>query len=148
VSTDPSGSAPPGPAGYPSAAPDLPAAAGRSPGQAADYDAGTKAAGVLLTIFLPMIALIAALVLRGSEADPLRRASLRTWAVASGAWLGAGLLAGIIAIATIASSVPQISNKGPCVGGPAMGSTGQPVGNGNYRFDCVGGGSTVVHLGG
>jgi hypothetical protein len=38
--------------------------------------------------------------------------------------------------------------NGPCVGGPAMGSTGQPIGNGNYRFACVDGGSTVVHLGG
>lgn len=147
---DPSGAEPPSePAGYPlPAAADVPAADGIAAGQGTDYDAGTKAAGVLLAIFLPLIALIAALILRGSEANPLRRASLRAWAVASGAWLGVGLLAGIIAIAAIASSAPQVSNKGPCVGGPVMGSVGQPVGNGNYRFDCDGGGSTVVHLGG
>lgn len=37
--------------------------------------------------------------------------------------------------------------SGPCVGGPAMGQSGQSLGNGNYRFNCAGGGSTVVHLG-
>jgi hypothetical protein len=36
---------------------------------------------------------------------------------------------------------------GPCVGGPVMGSTGQSLGNGKFRFPCADGGSTVVHLG-
>jgi hypothetical protein len=38
--------------------------------------------------------------------------------------------------------------SGPCAGGPVNGSTGQSLGNGNYRFRCADGGSTVVHLGG
>jgi hypothetical protein len=146
VSTDPSASVPPDEP-LPGAA-DFPAAGGQSLGQATDYDAGAKVAGVLLTIFLPLIALIAALVVRAAEADPLRRASLRAWALVSGAWLATGGIVGIIAAVAIASSGPEISNDGPCIGGPVMGSAGQPIGNGNYRFDCEDGGSTVVHLGG
>lgn len=37
--------------------------------------------------------------------------------------------------------------SGPCMGGPIQGESGQSIGNGNYRFACVDGGSTVVHLG-
>lgn len=112
-----------------------------------DYDSGVKAAGALLTVFLPFIALIAALVLRSSEQDAVRRATLRSWAVASGVWLGAGLIIVIIAAASTYRSAPHISNHGPCLGGPAIGSAGAPIGNGNFRFNCVDGGSTVVHLG-
>lgn len=39
------------------------------------------------------------------------------------------------------------SPSGTCVGGPAAGSAGQSVGNGNYKFPCSGGGSVVVHVG-
>jgi hypothetical protein len=53
----------------------------------------------------------------------------------------------MIAIAAIASSVPQVDHTGPCQGGPALGSAGVPVGHGNYRFDCEFGGSTIVHFG-
>lgn len=28
-----------------------------------------------------------------------------------------------------------------------QGGTGQSIGNGNYRLDCSGGGSIVVHIG-
>jgi hypothetical protein len=37
--------------------------------------------------------------------------------------------------------------SGSCVGGPATGASGQPAGNGNYRFPCSGGGSVTVHIG-
>jgi hypothetical protein len=63
----------------------------------------------------------------------------------------AAILAIVIVIAAIIAanvhSGMNVSHRGPCVGGPAPGATGQPVGNGNYRFPCAGGGSTVVHLG-
>lgn len=49
------------------------------PGQAADYGGGLKAAGVILTVFVPWLALIVALVLRASEVSSVRRASLRSW---------------------------------------------------------------------
>jgi hypothetical protein len=145
----PAGS-PPGPAGYqPSGA--YSAFPGGYPqqSQAADYGGGMKAAGVLLTVFVPWLALIVALVLRASEASSVRRASLRTWAVLSGVWLVLGVLVPLIGFGVFASSVQQsqVSHNGPCIGGPAPGAAGTPVGNGNFRFDCVGGGSTVVHLG-
>jgi hypothetical protein len=56
------------------------------------------------------------------------------------------LIAVVIAI-TIASRGSSNSPSGPCIGGPAPGFAGVSVGNGNYRFDCLGGGSTIVHLG-
>jgi hypothetical protein len=118
------------------------------PGRAADYGTGVKAAGVILTVFVPWLALIVALVLRASEASSVRRASLRRWAVLSGVWLALGVLVPLIGFGVFASSVQQqVSHNGPCIGAPASGATGTPVGNGNYRFDCAGGGSTVVHLG-
>jgi hypothetical protein len=140
---------PSGPAGYPPpGAADFGAQGpGFPPGQGTDYDNGTKTAGVLLTVVLPFISLIAALVLRGAETGSLRRASLRTWAIASGAWLGVQVIAGMIALAAVANSVPQVDHSGPCQGGPALGSEGVPVGHGNYRFDCEFGGSTIVHFG-
>lgn len=117
-------------------------------GLGADYEPSAKVGAGLLTFFVPLISLIVALVLRGTEPSPVRRDSLRTWAVASGAWMAVQLLIGIVGIAAIASSGPQVSHNGPCIGGPDIGSTGVPVGGGNYRFDCAEGGSTIVHLGG
>jgi hypothetical protein len=114
---------------------------------AAGYDTGSKVAAALLTVFMPMIALIVALAMRSSEMNPVRRAELRSWAIASGAWLAAGLVIGIIAVASVANSVPRVNPSGPCIGGPIFGAAGEPVGHGNYRFECSGGGSTVVHLG-
>jgi len=117
-------------------------------GQSADYGAGVKVAGILLTVFVPWLALIAALVLRMSEASAVRRASLRSWAVLSGVWLALSVLVPLIGFGVFASSVQQqVSHNGPCIGGPAPGATGTPVGHGNFRFDCAGGGSTIVHLG-
>jgi len=57
------------------------------------------------------------------------------------------LLIAVVTAITIASWESSNSPSGPCIGGPVPGSTRVSVGNGNYRFDCVGGGSTIVHLG-
>ena len=54
----------------------------------------------------------------------------------------------VVIVATRVHSVMNVSPNGPCLGGPEMGATGQPIGHGNYRFPCSGGGSTVVNLGG
>jgi hypothetical protein len=43
-------------------------------------------------VFFPFISLIAALLLQASQADPQKRAQLRTWAWASGGWLVFGLV--------------------------------------------------------
>jgi hypothetical protein len=64
------------------------------------------------------------------------------------------IIVAIIAIVIVAVAVTRVhsgmnvSPSGPCVGGPAQEAAGQPIGHGNYRFTCVDGGSTVVHLAG
>jgi hypothetical protein len=73
----------------------------------------------------------------------------------TGPGLVIAVIGGIIALiifATIASHRSSDSPfgqnpSGECAGGPAPGAAGQPVGNGNFRFPCAGGGSTVVHIG-
>jgi hypothetical protein len=56
-------------------------------------------------------------------------------------------LIALVVFVSIAARTPSVNPSGPCIDGPEMGSVGQPVGNGNFRFDCSGGGSTIVHLG-
>jgi hypothetical protein len=51
------------------------------------YDGAAVAGAVLGTLFFPLIALIAALLLQGNERIPQRKAQLRTWAWASGGWM-------------------------------------------------------------
>jgi hypothetical protein len=51
------------------------------------YNGAAVAGAVLATVFFPLIALIAALILQGNESDPRKKAQLRAWAWASGGWL-------------------------------------------------------------
>jgi hypothetical protein len=97
---------------------------------------------VLLTIFAPFIALVVALVMRGSETRPTRRASLKTWAIASSAWLATGFLIAILVLASITG--------GGCRGGM------DPFGLPEYSsqdgqhwtatYPCVDGGTTSTPL--
>ena len=66
------------------------------------YPAAAVAGAVLATLFFPLVALIAALLLQGSQTDPQKRAQLRTWAWASGGWLAFGaLVAVLLALVTL-----------------------------------------------
>ena len=67
---------------------------------------------VLLTIFMPFIALIAALVLRAQEVRPIRREQLKNWALASGVWLASGWLIAIIVFASALSAIGPSGCKG------------------------------------
>jgi hypothetical protein len=62
------------------------------------YGSGATAGAVVLTVFLPVIALIVALVLRSSEQGLRRRQFLKSWAIWSAVWTCAGLLIPIIAL--------------------------------------------------
>jgi hypothetical protein len=70
------------------------------------------AAGAL-TLFMPLISLIIALVMRSSEQGPRRRRFLKNWAVASGAWLCTGWI-----LALIVFSSSGAFSGGGCKGGP------------------------------
>jgi uncharacterized membrane protein len=51
------------------------------------YTGASVAGAVLATLFFPLIALIAALLLQRSQTDPRKKSQLRTWAWASVAWM-------------------------------------------------------------
>lgn len=70
------------------------------PEDAAPYDGAAVAGAVLATLFFPLIALIAALLLMGNEQSPRRRSQLRTWAWASGGWI---VFQVVVAFALVAS---------------------------------------------
>jgi len=70
------------------------------------YSAGATAGAVLLSLVMPVIALIVALVLRSQELRPRRRQFLKAWAAGSAAWLCTGWLIGLIAFSS-ASSGPS-----------------------------------------
>jgi hypothetical protein len=100
------------------------------------------AGAALLTIFMPFIALVVALVMRGSETRPTRRSFLRTWAIASGAWLISGYLLACVAFVSVTG--------GECQGGmdefglPEYSSTdGQ---HWTATYPCVDGGKTSTPL--
>jgi uncharacterized membrane protein len=56
---------------------------------------------VLATLFFPLIALIAALLLMGNETSPRKRSQLRTWAWWSGGLLALGAVIVVLALITI-----------------------------------------------
>ena len=69
------------------------------PEEAPPYNGAAVAGAVLATLFFPLIALIAALLLMGNESNPRKRSQLRTWAWASG-----GLMVlGVVLFAILAS---------------------------------------------
>ncbi|HKD95450.1 MAG TPA: hypothetical protein VKB43_12150 [Gaiellaceae bacterium] len=70
------------------------------PEDAPPYTGPTIAGAVLASLFFPLFALIAALILVGNERSPQRRAQLRTWAWVSVGWI---LLQVIVAIVLISS---------------------------------------------
>lgn len=53
-----------------------------------------------MTLFLPFIAVIAALCLRSVEQRPSRRQFLKNWAIGSGVWLCTGFLIPVIALSS------------------------------------------------
>jgi hypothetical protein len=106
-----------------------------------------KVGATLLTIFAPFIALIAALLMLGSERGPVKRAFLRTWAWISTGVLALGIFIAIGVLTSVAGSTHNVDQGGECIGGPVIGAPGVEVAPGRFRFPCVDGGSTVVDFG-
>ena len=70
----------------------------------AGYNGPAVAGAVLATLFFPLIALIAALVLMGNESNPRKRSQLRTWAWWSGGLLALGVVIAVLVIGIGAGS--------------------------------------------
>ena len=75
------------------------------------YASGTALGAGLLTLFMPFISIIVALVLRSNETRPKRRSFLGTWAVVSGVWLATGWLIVLVVFASVSGG------GGGCKGG-------------------------------
>jgi hypothetical protein len=69
------------------------------------YGPGATVGAVLLTAFMPFIALIAALGLRSQERGQKRRQFLKNWAIGSAIWMCTGWLIAIIAFGAVSSGV-------------------------------------------
>jgi heme A synthase len=122
----------------------------RGPAPASEGYSGAAVAGaVLATLFFPFIALIAALLLQGSQTDPRKRAQLRTWAWASVGLLVLDLLLVLLTVGVFAtSSSGSVDRSGPCQGGPKIGATGTQVPGKPHKFvfPCVFGGTETTRM--
>ena len=99
------------------------------------YEGAAVAGAVLATVFFPFISLIAALLLQGGQADPRKKAQLRTWAWASGALMLLGLILVLAAFGAFAGAASShVDRSGPCVGGPDMGSAAKPIPGHPHEF--------------
>jgi hypothetical protein len=120
------------------------------PEEAGTPYAGAAVAGaVLATLFFPIIALIAAALLQGAQADPRKRSQLRTWAWASGGLLLLEPVLILLAVGAFASSKPGgVDRSGPCVGGPRIGATVKSVPGHPHKFvePCAISGTDTVTL--
>src|SRR5262249_2167120 len=83
-----------------------------SHGEDVPYPGEAMLGAILLTIFLPFIALILALVLRAQETRSQRREQLKNWAIASGVWLATGWVIAIVAFSSIVAAVSPSACKG------------------------------------
>ena len=96
----------------------------------------------LLTFFMPFIALIVALLMRASELRPRRRGFLKTWAIASAAWLCSGWLIAIVLFTSVG-----VGQGSGCKGGPdPFGLPSFTSTDGKHwtaHVACVNGGSTT-----
>jgi hypothetical protein len=113
------------------------------------YSGAAVAGAVLATLWFPLIALIAALLLQGSQTDPRKRSQLRTWAWASGAWMVVGVLLVLLAVGAFAGhGSGSVERSGPCQGGPQIGVSGTSVPGHPHKFvfPCVFGGTETTRL--
>jgi|SRR5215510_8399236 len=110
------------------------------------YPRWTIVVAAVATFFFPLITLIVALVLRGSEPDSRRKGALRNWALASGGWIVAQFLIGLVLFSVGSGSGEGVDRSGPCVGGPVMGASGRDVsGNGTkFVIPCSDSGTVTV----
>ena len=96
---------------------------------------------VIGTLFVPLISLIIALVVRSGEKRESRRGFLKTWAIACAAWMCTGWIVAVLFFLSVSSSI----GGGGCQGGVDPFSlptyTSQDGQHWNVTRSCVGGGT-------
>ena len=119
------------------------------PARGRGYPGTTVAAAALATVVAPVLSLIAALFLLGRERDDTKRRGLRTWAWASGGWIGVQVLAAVVIALVVwnGSSAAKTDTAGPCVGGPKLDADGRTRPDGKTVFPCEISGTATVDLG-
>jgi hypothetical protein len=113
------------------------------------YAGAAVAGAVLATLFFPLIALIAALILQGGQSESRKKSQLRTWAWASGGLLVLDFVLVLLAVGAFAGSgSTSISRSGVCVGGPDMGATATQVPGSKHKFvqPCATSGSQIITM--
>ena len=113
------------------------------------YDGAAVAGAALATVFFPLIALIAALLLISGQTDPRKRSQLRTWAWVSGGWVAMSVMLVLLAVGTIGGSASgSVDRSGPCVGGPKMNAAGTQVSGSTNKFvePCATSGSETITM--
>ena len=103
------------------------------------YPGSTVAGAIVATLFFPVLALIAALLLRGRERDEAKRRDLLAWAWLSVAWLVAQFLVFVALAAcavTFTSGTDQTDRSGPCVGGPRLDVSAEVGEDGKAAIPC------------
>jgi hypothetical protein len=74
--------------------------------ESAGYDGAAVLGAVLATVFFPLIALIAALILQGGQPDPVKRGQLRRWAWLSAGWMALQVIFAVFMFIALASVHP------------------------------------------
>jgi len=112
------------------------------------YGGAAAAGAVLATVFFPLIALIVALLLLGSQQDPDKKSALRMWAFGSAAWIVVGTVVVWLAFFGGSHSTGGVDPAGPCVGGPKLGADGKDVSGDGTRFavPCAISGTETITL--
>jgi hypothetical protein len=83
--------------------------AGTSPPLGQGYPGTAMAGAALATIFFPLFALIAALLMTGGQPNPHKRAQLRMWAWVSAAWI----FVWILVVVALVAAASHTSGTGP-----------------------------------
>jgi hypothetical protein len=111
------------------------------------YPSSSVAGAVVATLFFPIFALIAALMLLGGQKNPHKRAMLRNWAWASAAWTVVPAVALIVlASTTLGSSHSGIDRSGPCVGAATGEGRNVPGSTTKFVVPCEFGGTETVTI--
>jgi hypothetical protein len=112
------------------------------------YPSSSVVGAVLATLFFPIFALIAALMLLGGQKDPAKRAMLRQWAWASGLWTVVPVVI-LIVLASVtfgSSSSGGVDKSGPCVGAPTGEGRNVPGSTTQFVMPCEFGGTETVTI--